>query len=371
MKKVAVICGTRPEIIKLAPIVRALEASGKLKPIIIATGQHEMMADQAFKVFSIEPEISLRLMLHEQTPSSFLGALLAPLEEALNDEAPVGAIVQGDTATTLGGAMTAFQCKIPVAHVEAGLRTHDLSSPFPEEMNRSVVSRIASIHFCPTQAAKANLEREGISENVMVTGNTVVDALQWVDKQLGAKKLELDPAITESKLEGKKFILVTGHRRENFDKPIRNLCEILKEIATQHEDISIVYPVHLNPNVFDVVFKELKKIPRIHLLPPVSYPGLVHLLKSCQFAITDSGGIQEEAPSFGKRLLVTRRHTERPEAIEAGCAELVDLLEPKKVIEKISSLIRSGSPSLSSTTNPFGDGHAAERIVKALEFSWS
>ncbi|HQH25978.1 MAG TPA: UDP-N-acetylglucosamine 2-epimerase (non-hydrolyzing) [Oligoflexia bacterium] len=363
--------GTRPEIIKLAPVIEALSRSRILRPLIISSGQHELMAQQAFSTFKLKPDINLRLMTDNQTPNSFLSRLLEQLGSHLSSLELGGCIVQGDTTTTLGGALTAFHHKLPLAHIEAGLRTYRMDSPFPEEMNRVVVSRMAQLHFCPTQTARDNLASEGITQNVFTTGNTVVDAALAVDARFASNDLTLDPALAQLASHQRRLVLVTGHRRENFDGPLESLCRVLKEIRDKIQDIEIVYPVHLNPKVTATVNRVLRNETRINLIPPVDYPSLIWLIKHAVLIISDSGGIQEEAPSFGVRVLVTRSTTERPEAIGAGCAILAPLEDPEKLLQlALSELAAARTAANQKLSNPFGDGHAAARIVKILEEHW-
>jgi UDP-N-acetylglucosamine 2-epimerase len=378
MKKVvAIVLGTRPEIIKLAPVLFALRSTGKIEPKIIFTGQHSSMAEQAFEVFEISPDIDLKVMSPNQTPNTVLGALLPKLEQTFKDLSPCGVIVQGDTTSALAGALASFHLKIPIAHVEAGLRTFDLHSPFPEEMNRSLISKLANIHFCPTIRAVENLNQEGIKENIWITGNTVVDALLYINTLLEENKVIISENLKSLCEKSREIILVTGHRRENFDRPLLNLCEALKQIALANDSVEIVYPVHLNPNVQGPVHKTLAGISRIHLLNPLSYPELIYLLKHCTLVISDSGGIQEEAPSFNKRILVTRNHTERPEAIEANFATLVSLDDPSELkTTALNELNISKNKACSrqftfkTKANPFGDGNAAKQIATALMSAW-
>ena len=371
MKLIAIILGTRPEIIKLAPVIQALKDSGSFSPLVIFTGQHREMGYQAFKPFSITPDIDLQLMEDNQTPNSFLAKLLPALESVLKEKKPVGVIVQGDTTTALGGALCAFHLQIPVAHVEAGLRTHRLDSPFPEEMNRTVVSRIADLHFAPTKKAAANLANEGVTRHVHTVGNTVVDALLWTKSQLDAGALSIDEQVIRLGLETKRFVFVTGHRRENFDLPLRNLCAVLLQLTETFSALEIVYPVHLNPNVCQLVQRELRQKERIYLLAPVDHPTAVHLMKHAALIISDSGGIQEEAPSLQTMVLVTRATTEREEALEAGVAKLCPLERPAALYQTAVTLLLTKKSLTGSNINPFGDGTASKQILSILKKAWN
>ncbi len=365
---VAVIVGTRPEIIKCAPVVARLRATGGLRPVVLSTGQHEEMAEQAYRAFGLKPDINLGLMTANQTPLSLLGSLLPKLEAALKSIQPRGVIVQGDTTTALGGALAAFHLALPCAHIEAGLRTFERYAPFPEEMNRSLISVLGDLHFAPTTQAADNLRRAGITSGVYVTGNTVVDALLSVKQRMAEGGVVPDPAVHALPASGKKLVLVTGHRRENFDAPLEALCGVLKQVVHEHSDVEVVYPVHLNPRVRETVLRGLSDTKGVHLLPPVDYPTLVDLISRATLIVTDSGGIQEEAPSFGVPVIVTRVSTERNEAVAAGVAELIPLSEPSRLRERIIHYITH--PDRRTIPNPFGDGHAAERIVKLLNDSW-
>ena len=366
---VAVIVGTRPEIIKCAPVIAKLRAMNGLRPVVLSTGQHEEMAEQAFRIFALKPDINLGLMTVDQTPLALLGALLPKLELALRSINPRGVVVQGDTTTALGGALAAYHLALPCAHIEAGLRTFERYAPFPEEMNRSLISVLGDLHFAPTTQAVENLRRVGVTSGVHLTGNTVVDALLEVRGRMERGELSADPTVTAVLNRNKKLILVTGHRRENFDAPLESLCRVLREVVSTHPEVEVVYPVHLNPRVRETVLRELQHTPGVHLLPPVDYPTLVELLARSTLIVTDSGGIQEEAPSFGVPVIVTRATTERNEAILAGVAELIPLSEPERLKTQMLKSIEASAPR-KSLANPFGDGRAAERIAKLLNDSW-
>ena len=367
MEKIALVMGTRPEVIKCAPLVVALQEAREFEPVVIASGQHGTMAEQAFAAFGVSPSIDLRLMQPEQTPNAFLSRLLASLEGPLRKLNPAAVIVQGDTTTALGAAICAFHQRLPLGHLEAGLRTHRMDSPFPEEMNRSVISKIATMHFCPTQRARDNLRDEGIQQNVAIVGNTVVDAALLMNKRLEQGLQQADPEVQQLFTPGTRVLLVTGHRRENFSKPLENLCSVLLRIRDAVPDIQIVYPVHLNPNVAETVYGRLANQQRIQLIEPVNYPTLLYLIKHSTLIISDSGGIQEEAPTFHRRVLVTRNTTERPEAIESGFAVLTPLERPEALEAQVLKELRGEGDPIPTAANPFGDGNAAQKVVAMLQ----
>ncbi|MCB0357978.1 MAG: UDP-N-acetylglucosamine 2-epimerase (non-hydrolyzing) [Bdellovibrionales bacterium] len=368
MPEVAVIVGTRPEVIKLAPVVRALAADATFRPYIVSTGQHRDLASQAFRDMGLEPDVNLGVMAEAQTPTQLLSRTLAAIEELLVDRRPIGVIVQGDTTSALAGAIAAFHEQLPIAHVEAGLRTHCLQAPFPEEMNRSVIARMAAIHFCPTARAAGNLEAEGIVNGVHVTGNTVVDSLLWT---LNHREID-EHRLCHFCSPEERLVLVTGHRRENFFQPQQVLCEALDAIAVRFPDSAVVIPVHPNPHVRDPFQRYFSGSPRVRLTEPLDYPTMLAALKRATLLITDSGGLQEEAPTFGTPILVTRRTTERPETIEAGCGELLALSSVETVIATISRYLTiPGAVRTAPAKNPFGDGHAADRIVRQLCCAWT
>lgn len=366
MSRIAVVFGTRPEVIKLFPVIAALRALDSNSTLIVNTGQHREMCDQALSVFGITPDISLELMSKNQSPVDILAKGITLLAKTFQENAVGSVVVQGDTTTALAAALAASYCKIPVAHVEAGLRTFDKANPFPEETNRLLISQLATLHFAPTKRSAENLMREGIEQGVFVTGNTVVDSVNWVQEQIDRLVLVPDKAVTEliATIPGK-ILLVTGHRREHFDQPIRNLCKTLGELLAADDSLHVVYPVHLNPNIQQPVFEILGNTPRCHLLPPLDYPSMVHLMKHSSLIITDSGGIQEEAPSFATPVIVTRKVTERSEALESGAAILVSLEEPQKLHNEIVRLLQQSKKDVRAI-NPFGTGQAGIAIAKIL-----
>ena len=376
MPSVLSIFGTRPEAIKLAPVIRELrrrEAAGSSQIIskVCVTAQHRQMLDQVLELFEIAPDYDLNLMCSDQTPSQVAAAALTKLEPVFREAEPDWVIVQGDTTTSAAAAFAAFLAKINVAHVEAGLRTHDKWSPFPEEVNRRIAGVVADLHFAPTPLARANLLKESVPESqVHVTGNTVIDALLWAAER--PFDPASDPALAPLRAtwndERKKMILVTAHRRESFGAPFEQICLALRELAIAgNGEWEIVYPVHLNPNVQEPVKRVLKGSAHVHLLPPVEYLTLVHLMKRSYIVLTDSGGIQEEAPSLGKPVLVLREITERPEGVEAGTARVVGTNTARIVSEARRLLTdRAAYDAMARAVNPYGDGKAAARIVDLL-----
>jgi UDP-N-acetylglucosamine 2-epimerase (non-hydrolysing) len=356
-KKILVVFGTRPEVVKLAPVIRAIEKTPGLRPVLCATAQHRGMLDQMTEAFALRPDHDLNLMRPGQTPDEVAERVLASLRPVLSRESPDLLMVQGDTTTAAAAALAAFYRGVPVAHVEAGLRSFNPADPFPEEINRSLVDRFAALLFAPTSRSKRNLLREGAAASrIFVTGNTAVDALKWA--------LDREPAPEAA--SGEKTVLVTLHRRESFGKPLEGLFRALREIVDRHPDARIVYPVHPNPSVKGLAGRMLSH-ERISLRPPAGYFDMVRLMRSCLFILTDSGGIQEEAPTLGKPVLVARNATERPEVLEAGAARLVGT-NPARVFREASRLLKDGRlrRRMSGVKNPYGDGRAAERIASAV-----
>ena len=363
MKNILLIAGTRPEAIKLAPLVEELRQGDWCNVTFCAAAQHRAMLDSALQVFGLVPDVDLDLMLPGQSLSQLSSRLFESLPAIIQTVAPDCVVVQGDTCTACIGGMCAFYEKIPVAHIEAGLRTRNLYSPFPEEMNRRVLSSLTTWHFAPTERARQNLLKEGIdSKRIHVTGNTAIDALMSVMQYVRGipQRFAVPP--------GKKLILVTGHRRENWDEGLRELCLALEDLAIHRDDIYIIYPVHPNPRVREVVYSLLADKPNIILTDPVSYVDFIALLSECYFVITDSGGVQEEAPALGKPVLVTRESTERPEALEAGCAKLIGT-DRRDLIAFATRILDDPNAynKMIKHESPFGDGRACERIVNVLE----
>lgn len=357
--------GTRPDVIKLAPVVRELhQQRDTFDHTLVTTAQHRELLDQALAVFALEPDIDLGLMQQNQSLADFASRALSSLSDLLAKQKPDAVLIQGDTTTVMMAALAAFYQGIWVGHIEAGLRSFDHRNPFPEEINRRIASCLTNLHFAPTERARQNLLREAVPEgNIFVTGNTVVDALQSISIT-GAFDCEPLNAID---FAGKRVLLVTAHRRENFGQPLRSICQALQRLISRFEDIEIVYPLHLNPAVQTIVNEELKHRERIHLLEPVSYKDLLRLMSRCYLLLSDSGGIQEEAPSFHKPVLVLREVTERPEIIEANAGILVGT-DAGTIVEKTVRLLtdKHEYTKMSSAENPFGDGKAAQRIVKIL-----
>ena len=361
---VLVVLGTRPEAIKLAPVITELRRHSDVMTRICVTGQHREMVRPILELFNVCPDIDLALMTPDQPLSSLTAAALIKLEEVISSTAPDWVVLQGDTTTAMAAALAAFYRQVPVAHVEAGLRTHDLARPFPEEANRRIAGALATVHFAPTELARRNLLREGADRStIYVTGNTVVDALLAVgnvSEQHCGNRLPSLPM-------NRRIVLVTAHRRESFGPGLRDICHAVREIADALPDVHCVYPVHLNPKVQEPAHAILAGHERISLIPPLDYLSLVHLIRRSTLILTDSGGLQEEAPTFGKPVLVLRDVTERPEAVQAGCARIVGT-DRRIIIGAALDLLtdRSAYDRMAKIANPFGDGHASERIVSVL-----
>lgn len=364
--KVMSIMGTRPEVIKMASVINCLaKYPDEVESIVCVTAQHREMLDQALNTFGIQPRHDLNVMSPDQSLSQLTANLLTSLDKLIASEKPDWILVQGDTTTVMVASLVAYYHRIKVGHVEAGLRSYDKFQPFPEEINRRVTDILADAYFAPTQNSRTNLMKEGIpSQSIIVTGNTVIDALLMVAEQHAGRPL--DPRIGE--LNDRKLILVTIHRRENFGKPLEDICAALAKLANDYQDqIQIVYPVHLNPNVRNTVFRTLNGISNISLIDPVSYEELVNLMSRSYLVLTDSGGIQEEAPSLDKPVLILRDVTERPEVVEVGAGKLIGTDADRIYAETVTLLEDSNKYSLmSSAPNPFGDGRAGERIVQYL-----
>lgn len=359
--------GTRPEAIKLAPLVNELRASSFFETKVCITSQHKEMLTQVLNFFKLKVDYDLQVMMPNQTLPALTAKILTLLSDVLKEFRPEWVVVQGDTTTAMAGAMAAFYERIKIAHVEAGLRSHNLQSPFPEEMNRIVISHIANYHFCPTDKAVEHLKAEGLTQNVYNIGNTVIDAaltgIEQIQKEDQQNYLSHFSGVDFSK----KIILVTCHRRESFGAPFVEICKALLELVNSNPNYRVVYPVHLNPNI-QAVAHQLLNHPSITLMEPLSYPQLLWLLDKCTIVLTDSGGIQEEAPSFKKPVLVLREVTERTEGVEAGNALLVGSDRQKIVAETIRVLENADHyRSMTARANPYGDGHAAERIVKIIQ----
>jgi UDP-N-acetylglucosamine 2-epimerase (non-hydrolysing) len=364
LKTVAVVFGTRPEAIKMAPVVKELQfRHSEFNPLIISTAQHRQMLDQVLSTFEITPDIDLNLMTSNQTLSGITQRVLEAIDAVLGDRKIDCLMVQGDTTTAFAAALAAFYRKVPVAHIEAGLRSRDMLNPWPEEANRRLAGVLTGLHFAPTSIARENLLAESVnSDSVVVTGNTVVDAAYWLMER---KKTECP--LPAGVPEGKRLVLVTSHRRESWGNELENICDAIHDIVSQFEDVHVVYPVHLNPNVRSTVQEKLSGIDRIHLTPPMDYLQFVSLLRRSYLVLTDSGGVQEEAPTFGKPVLVLRKVTERPEASMMGLARIVGTSR-ERIVEEASALLTNTAlyRSMSETESPYGDGRAAQRIASGL-----
>ena len=365
--RIAIVLGTRPEAIKMAPVYLKLAENPQLDVHLLVTAQHRQMLDQVLSAFGIAADVDLDLMEPGQSLADIAGKIVQGVQAALNRMKPDAVLVHGDTSTCLFSAIAAFYEQIPVGHVEAGLRTYDFQAPWPEEMNRRLVDPISRWCFASTEGAARDLRAERIPEaNVHVTGNTVVDAL-LLARAIVRDHTPAVPELPEGALDGRRMILVTGHRRESFGQPFEEFCLALREIVRTHEDTVVVYPVHLNPNVQEPVRRILGDEDRIHPIDPVEYLPFVHLMDRCHLIITDSGGIQEEAPSLGKPVLVTRDVTERPEAMDAGLALLVGKSRERIVSETARLLTDEDAYArMASGENPYGDGRASDRIVEIL-----
>jgi len=372
--KVSIVLGTRPEAIKLAPVIHELRKHSEITLSIISTGQHREMLTPFLKFFEITPDEDLAIMKPGSSLTTILWKAISKLERYFQRTgSPALLIVQGDTTTALAAALVAYYRKVPLAHVEAGLRSFDRENPFPEELNRVLISHLATHHFAPTEKARANLLREGIdAEHIFITGNTVVDALLWArEKILSPEYHPLRESLSKKlgfPIRGHTpYLLVTAHRRENIGRGIQQICKAIQHLISEHPKIHIVWPVHLNPEVGKIVRKSLSKTPRVHLLPPVDYPQFLTLLNGCRLVLTDSGGIQEEAPTFRKPTLVMRSTTERVEALETGGALLVGT-HPLHIARTVNDLLNDPERyrRMASIPNPFGDGKAARRIVSIL-----
>ena len=369
MRHVMLAFGTRPEAIKMAPVIEALRALGHFRVSVVVTAQHRQMLDQVLELFHIEPDHDLDVMQPGQTLPALFARLLERMTAVLESDRPDLLMVHGDTSTTLACSLAAFYARVPIAHVEAGLRTGDLNAPWPEEANRRLTATLASIHFAPTDRARANLLAEGIAEDsIHVTGNTVIDALLDV-----AGKIKETPTLAAEMSDrfpflrdGRRLLLVTGHRRENFGSGFEQICRALRRLAAL-PDVCIAYPVHLNPNVQEPVRRILGGLPNVHLLPPQDYMPFVHLMSRASLILTDSGGIQEEAPSLGKPVLVLRDTTERPEAVTAGTVRLVGTSE-ERIVDCAMLLLtdKAAYDDMSRAHNPYGDGTSARSIASIV-----
>ena len=382
MRKVLLVFGTRPEAIKMAPLVKELQKQKeRIETVVCVTGQHREMLDQVLVIFDIKPDYDLNIMKRGQDLYDVTARVLTGMREVLKEIKPDIVLVHGDTTTSTAAALAAFYQQIPVGHVEAGLRTHNIYSPWPEEMNRLLTGRLATYHFSPTPLSRNNLIKESINDrNIIVTGNTVIDALYWVvDKIKNNKELdnELESVLSKAGYDvnrldnGKKLVLITGHRRENFGDGFINMCTAIKDLTIKHPNVDFVYPMHLNPNVrkpiHEVFGEDLSGLKNMFFIEPLEYLSFVYLMEKSSIVLTDSGGIQEEAPGLGKPVLVMRDTTERPEALNAGTVKLVGT-DYNKIVNEVSSLIddKAAYEKMSKAVNPYGDGLACGRIVNAL-----
>lgn len=366
-KRIMCVFGTRPEAVKLAPVVQALEKSNKLEPVVVLTAQHREMLDQMMKWFQIKSHHDLNVMRHGQTLADITARVLQGMDKLLSEAKPDMLLVQGDTVTVMSASLAAFYHKVPVGHVEAGLRTKDRYNPFPEEMSRRQTSKLATLHFAPTRLAVENLRSENITQNVFLTGNTVIDALMDTSKRLETTSIDRN-LFGKADFEKYKVLLVTAHRRENWGDAMGQIARGLRSIAEKYEDVQILYPIHKNPVVRESIEPVFKGHPRLINVEPLDYVPFVYAMRNSYFILTDSGGIQEEAPSLGKPVLVMRTNTERPEAVESGCAKLVGTSE-KGIFEGAAQLIdnKDTFQNMSKAQNPFGDGTAGDKIVKRIE----
>ena len=382
MKKIMLVFGTRPEAIKMAPLVKEFEKyPEQFQTIVCVTGQHREMLDQVLHIFEIMPDYDLNIMKQGQDLYDVTARVLTGMRDVLKEANPDIVLVHGDTTTSTAAALAAFYQQIPVGHVEAGLRTHDIYSPWPEEMNRLLTGRLATYHFSPTPLSRNNLIKESVDDrNIIITGNTVIDALYWVvDKIKNNKELdnELEDILSKAGYDvnrlnnGKKLVLITGHRRENFGDGFINMCTAIKDLTVKYPDLDFVYPMHLNPNVrkpiHEVFGENLSGLKNMFFIEPLEYLSFVYLMEKSSIVLTDSGGIQEEAPGLGKPVLVMRDTTERPEALDAGTVKLVGT-DYNKIVNEVSSLIddKAAYEKMSKAVNPYGDGLACGRIVNAL-----
>ena len=374
MKKILLVFGTRPEAIKMAPLVKAFQKDTEhFETRVCVTAQHRQMLDQVLEVFGITPEYDLNIMAPNQDLYDITAKVLMGLREVLKDFRPDTVLVHGDTTTSMAASLAAFYMQIPVGHVEAGLRTYNMLSPWPEEMNRQVTDRICTYYFAPTEQSKKNLLQENIDEKkIFITGNTVIDALLMAVDIISSTPGMEEKIAKEFQEKGdtvgnREYILVTGHRRENFGEGFLHICKAIKELAALHPDMDIVYPVHLNPNVQKPVYELLSGVDNVYLISPLDYLPFIYAMQHSTLLLTDSGGVQEEAPSLGKPVLVMRDTTERPEAVEAGTVKLVGT-DAEAIVSNVTALLQDKEmyKRMSETHNPYGDGQACERIMVAL-----
>ena len=366
MLKVMSVFGTRPEAIKMAPLVRELASRAGIESLCCLTGQHREMLDSVMGIFKLRGDYDLNIMQKQQTLSSITTRALLGMEDVLREARPDLVLVHGDTSTTFAGALAAFYQKIPVGHVEAGLRTYDKYSPFPEEMNRTLVGDIAELHFSPTAANAANLRREAVQGEIFITGNTVIDAMKTTVR---ADYRFSTPVLNELDFVNRQVIVLTCHRRENYGRPMHDILRAVRSVVDRHPSAEVVYPVHLSPAVRQCAQEELGGVERVHLIDPVDVEEMHNLMSRCRFVMTDSGGLQEEAPAMGKPVLVLRRETERPEAVAAGTVKLASV-EYDRIVALADELLDDPAAydAMAHAVNPYGDGNACKRIADAIEW---
>ena len=367
--KVMSVFGTRPEAIKMAPLVIELEKNPNIESIVCVTAQHRQMLDQVLEIFDIKPDYDLNIMKDRQTLVGITARVLEGLDEVIKEAKPDIVLVHGDTSTSFVGALAAFYNQTMVGHVEAGLRTYDIYSPFPEEMNRNLTGRIATMHFSPTVQNKNNLLKENVSEeNIFITGNTVIDAMKTTVKNDFEFKTEL---LNNIDYTGKRVITMTAHRRENLGKPLENICNAVKRLVEKHEDVEVVYPIHMNPSVRETVNSIIGNMDRVNIIEPINVDELHNLMARSYMIMTDSGGIQEEAPSLAKPVLVLRKETERPEAVEAGTVKIAGV-EEEVIFNMACELLddKTEYNKMAHSANPYGDGNASLRIIDAILYKF-
>ena len=369
MLRIMPVFGTRPEAVKMAPLVKELQKDSDIECVVCVTAQHREMLDQVLSQFQIAPDYDLNIMESGQTLVSITSKVIENMSRVFIDAAPDMILVHGDTTTTFASALAAFYQQIPVGHVEAGLRSFDKYSPFPEEMNRCLTGRMATLHFAPTQLNRENLKRENISENVFVTGNTVIDALkQLVTGDHIYKNCQLNE-IFEQKASNRRLIMLTAHRRENLGEPLKNICKAVRRIVVENKDVEVIYPMHLNPKVRNNAMPILKDMDRVHLIDPIEVQDMHNLMARCYMIMTDSGGLQEEGAALGKPVVVLRKETERPEICEAGKAVLAGI-EEEDIYSHAACLLHDEKvyTDMQTADNPYGDGKASQRIVQAIRY---
>ncbi|MEE1650723.1 UDP-N-acetylglucosamine 2-epimerase (non-hydrolyzing) [Brachybacterium sp. J144] len=374
--RIMTIYGTRPEAIKVAPIIKAIEADGELESITVVTGQHREMLDQVNTMFEIVPDHDMNIMSAGQSLNTIVAKVISGVDEILEQEKPDAVIVQGDTSTVMGAAVASFNRQIPVIHLEAGLRSGDINSPFPEEANRKLTSQIATLHLAPTSTSKANLTREDVRENdIVITGNSVIDTLMYATEHLRVdfddERLEALRAAKETGTAGR-VLLVTAHRRENLGTAMEDIGQAVAELARKYPDLTVVFPIHKNPKVRKAIKPAVQGLDNVYLIEPLAYAQFTQVLSLADVVLTDSGGVQEEAPSLGKPVLVMRENTERPEAVVAGTVKLIGT-HKQRLIDEVSLLLDSDEAysGMANAVNPYGDGKAADRTVAAIRWKFT